>query len=188
MTTDTDAAPPRTGASPTLDLDAFPAPDATGSSAPGAARAREPEEWVASFAEGWRAPGGPDAFAAHFRHLLAVDVRLIQPQLPTLVGHEAFLESFARPIFTLMPDLRADVEHWAAREDRLYIELTLRGVLGRRSLSWRVCDRLTLRDGVATERESYFDPTPLLSALVRSPRIWPRFLRLQAARLSGGRR
>jgi len=35
------------------------------------------EAWVAGFVEGWRAPTGPDAFAAHFRPMLAPDVRLI---------------------------------------------------------------------------------------------------------------
>jgi hypothetical protein len=148
-------------------------------------RARTPEEWVAGFAEGWRAPGGPDAFTAHFRQLLANDVRLIQPQLPTIVGFDAFERRFVRPLFALIPDLYGDVERWAARDDTLYIELTLRGTLGRRALAWRACDRIALRDGLAVERESYYDPTPLLAALARTPRSWPRFMRLRAPRLFG---
>jgi hypothetical protein len=147
--------------------------------------ARSPEEWVAGFAEGWRAPGGPDAFVAHFRALLADDVRLIQPQLPTIVGFDAFERRFVRPLFALIPDLHGDVERWAARDDALYVELTLRGTLGRRALAWRACDRIVLRDGLAVERESYYDPTPLLAALARAPRSWPRFVRLRAASLSG---
>jgi ketosteroid isomerase-like protein len=137
-------------------------------------------EWVAGFAEGWRAPGGPDAFAAHFRKMLGSEIRLIQPQLPTLVGHRAFEEQFVKPLFALIGDLHADVERWAAREDTLYIELTLRGTLAGRPLSWRACDRVTLRDGVAVERESYFDPAPLIAAIAKTPRAWPRFLRLRA--------
>jgi SnoaL-like domain len=149
------------------------------------ARARTTEEWVAGFVEGWQARGGPDAFAAHFRQLLADDVRLIQPQLPTIVGFDAFERRFVRPLFALIPDLYGDVERWAARDDTLYIELTLRGTLGRRALAWRACDRIALRDGLAVERESYYDPTPLLAALARTPRSWPRFARLRAPRLSG---
>ena len=42
------------------------------------------ESWVAAFAEGWRAPSDPEAFAAHFRDLLSPEIRLIQPQLPTM--------------------------------------------------------------------------------------------------------
>jgi hypothetical protein len=96
---------------------------------------KTPEEWVADFAEGWRSPAGADAFVAHFRRLLADDVRLIQPQLPTIVGFAAFEHRFVRPIFGLIPDLHGAVERWAVRGDTLYIELTLRGRVGRRALS-----------------------------------------------------
>jgi ketosteroid isomerase-like protein len=136
--------------------------------------------WVDGFAEGWRAPPSAAAFAAHFRPMLAPQIRLIQPQLPTLVGHEAFEEHFVKPLFELIPDLRGDVERWASHGETVYIELTLRGTLGGRPLSWRVCDRVTLRDGRAIERESYVDPSPILAAVARAPRAWPRFVRLQA--------
>jgi SnoaL-like domain len=140
------------------------------------------DAWVAGFIEGWRAPAGPEAFAAHFREMLAPDVRLIQPQLPTVTGRRGFEEQFARPLFALIPDVRGEVERWAARGETLYIELTLRGSLGGRPLTWRVCDRVTLRDGLAIERESYFNPGPLVAAVIRTPRVWAPFLRL---RLSG---
>src|SRR4051812_11439655 len=109
------------------------------------------EQWVAGFAEGWRAPSGADAFVAHFRPLLAPDIRLIQPQLPTVVGQRAFAEDFVAPLFALIPDLHGEVERWAARGDGVYIELTLSGTLAGRPLSWRACDRLILRDGIAVE-------------------------------------
>jgi limonene-1,2-epoxide hydrolase len=141
------------------------------------------ETWVAGFAEGWRAPVGPDAFAAHFRKLLAPDVRLIQPQLPTVVGHEAFKEGFVEPVFALIPNLHGDVERWAADGDTIYIELTVSGTLGDRPVSWRVCDRVRLLDGMAVERESYFDPTVLIAAVLKRPRVWPLFLRLRARQL-----
>lgn len=140
------------------------------------------EAWLEGFVEGWRAPAGPEAFAAHFREMLAPDVRLIQPQLPTITGRRGFEEEFVRPLFALIPDVRGEVERWAARGETLYIELTLRGTLGGRPISWRVCDRVSLRDGVAIERESYCDPGPLLAAVIRTPRAWAPFLRL---RLSG---
>lgn len=142
------------------------------------------QEWVHGFAEGWRDPSGPDAFAAHFRELLAPDVRLIQPQIPTIVGFRAFEEQFVKPVFELIPDLHGAVEQWAARGDALYIELTLRGTLAERPVSWRACDRITLKDGRAIERESYFDPWPLIAAVALTPRAWSRFLRLQARGLA----
>jgi ketosteroid isomerase-like protein len=140
-------------------------------------------DWVERFAAGWRAPGGPEAFAAHFRSMLAPDIVLIQPQLPTIVGQRSFEEQFVKPLFGLIPDLRGEVERWASRGDTLYIEMTLRGMLAGRQLSWRVCDRLTLRDGLAIERESYFDPSPLIAAVARTPRAWPAFVRLRTRSL-----
>jgi ketosteroid isomerase-like protein len=112
--------------------------------------------------------------------MLAPEIRFIQPQLPTLVGHRAFEEDFVKPLFALIPDLRGDVERWASGGEALYIEMTLRGTLGGRRLSWRVCDRVTLRDGLAIERESYFDPSPILATVAVTPRVWPRFVRLRA--------
>jgi ketosteroid isomerase-like protein len=151
---------------------------------PGADASSAAERWVAGFIEGWRAPGGPEAFAAHFRPMLAPGVRLIQPQLPEAIGIQAFEDEFVRPLFSLLPDIHGEVERWAARGDSLDIEMTLRATLAGRPLSWRVCDRVTLADGVAVERESYFDPAPLVAAIARSPRAWPAFARLKLRRPS----
>jgi ketosteroid isomerase-like protein len=148
-------------------------------------RQADAQAWVDGFIEGWRAPAGPEAFYAHFRPMLAPDVRLIQPQLPTAVGHEAFRRRFVEPLFTFMPDVHGEVEDWAARGDTLMIALTLIATVGGRPVRWRVVDRIVLRDGVATMRESYFDPTPLLVAVVTRPRAWPRFVVARARGLAG---
>jgi ketosteroid isomerase-like protein len=139
---------------------------------PAAPAAEAAQAWVAAFAEGWQAPPSADAFADHFQPWFDPQVRLLQPQLPTLVGHHAFRERFARPLFALIPDLHGQVERFAVGHDCAYVELTLRGTLGGRPVVWRVCDRATLRDGVVVERESYFDPLPLLRALLTRPRAW----------------
>ncbi|HEY2398168.1 MAG TPA: nuclear transport factor 2 family protein [Solirubrobacteraceae bacterium] len=136
--------------------------------------------WVEGFVAGWRAPQGPESFAAHFRPMLAADVRMTQPMLPAFVGHEAFERQFVKPLFVLVPDVRGEVERWGSRGETIFIELTLHGTLAGRPVSWRVCDRVTLREGVAIERESYFDPSPLLAAVASTPRAWPRFVRVQA--------
>ena len=138
------------------------------------------EAWVEGFIEGWRAPASAEAAAEHFERLLAPDIRLIQPQLPTGVGYGALRRQFIEPLFSLMPDVRCEVDRWAARGDDVFVELTVIGTIGRRPVRLRACDRVTLRDGVAVERESHADPTPLLVALARSPRAWPGFVRTQA--------
>jgi ketosteroid isomerase-like protein len=139
---------------------------------PAAAGTEAAQAWVLAFAEGWRGPASADAFADHFQSWFDPQIRFIQPQLPTLVGHRAFRERFARPLFALIPDLAGEVERFAVGADCAYVELTLRGTLGGRSIAWRVCDRVNLRDGLVVERESYFDPTPLLRAILTRPRAW----------------
>jgi ketosteroid isomerase-like protein len=139
--------------------------------------------FVAAFAEGWRAPADADAFSDFFDEWFTDDVRLIQPQVPTAVGREAFRERFARPIFALIPDLHAVVQRWAPTEDGVLIEFTLTGTLGGRAVSWHAVDRISIRDGRAYERRAYFDPLVLLGAVVRTPRAWPRFAQLQLTSL-----
>jgi ketosteroid isomerase-like protein len=153
-----------------------------------AAQGRSAEEWVREFTEGWREPRGADGFIAHFREILGEDIRLVQPQLGTVVGRKAFEERFVRPLFALIPDLHAEVERWAVNGDDALIELTLRGTVCGRPVAWRACDRITLRDGVAVERETYCDPLPLIAAIARVPRAWPQFVRLRVKSRAGARR
>ena len=155
---------------------------------PTAAPGATAEAWVQAFAEGWRAPAGPDAFADHFLPWLAPDVRLLQPQMPPLTGYEAFREGFARPLLELIPDLHGEVEGWAAGGNVIYIEVVLRGTLAGRPVEFRSCDRVTLRDGRAIERFAYMDPTPLLLAGALNPRAWPALARFQLRQLRNRRR
>jgi hypothetical protein len=152
---------------------------------------RAAEAWVRGFEEGWRAPTGPTGLADHFGPMVDPEVRLIQPQMPLLVGRDGLRDGFARPLFALIPDAHAVVEEWAVRGDAAFIAIRLEGTLGGRPISLRVVDRIRLRDGLAVERESYTDPTPLLLAVASRPRSWPRFLRVQAMQLrrhlGGGR-
>jgi hypothetical protein len=66
------------------------------------AQPRTAEDWVAGFAAGWAEPTDADSFCDHFEPLLADEIRLVQPQLPTVVGKRAFREHFAR----VLGDLR----------------------------------------------------------------------------------
>jgi hypothetical protein len=143
------------------------------------------ERWVDAFAEGWRAPRDADAFADHFERWLHPEARLVQPQLPTLVGHTAFRERFARPFFELVRDVEGTVEGWASSGDVLYVELRIHGTVGRRRVTLHTCDRVTLRDRLAIERVAHLDPTPLIGAIALAPRTWPPFARQQIRKLRG---
>ena len=139
----------------------------------------EAAAWVAMFEQGWADPVDTDTFCDHFDPWFDDEVRMIQPNIRPTVGRKAFREQFARPLFTLVPDLHGTVENWAASGDLVYIELRLEGTIGKRRFTLRTCDRIKLRDGKATERVAYLDPGPLLKAVAASPRSWPRFVRTQ---------
>ncbi len=140
------------------------------------------ERWVEGFADGWRAPVDADSFTDHFEQWLDPEVRLVQPRVATTVGHRAFREQFARPLFALVPDLHGTVEGWTVRGDRLAVQLRLDGTVGRRSITVHTCDVVTLRDGRATERIAHLDPTPLLIAAVLTPTMWPTAIKLMRSR------
>jgi SnoaL-like domain len=144
---------------------------------------RTAAEWVAGFAAGWAEASDAESFCDHFDRLLADDIRLIQPQLPTTVGKRAFRQRFARPLFELLGEVRGTVGSWAASGDVVFIELTIRGRLGSRPVELRSVDKVTLRDGVAVERVANLDPLPLLGAVAVTPRAWPSIARVQFARL-----
>src|SRR5690348_14869283 len=139
-------------------------------------------DWVARFEEGWAAPANAAAFCAHFAPILDPAIRLLQPQMPATTGLDAFERDFVAPLFELMPDVHARIGNWASLGETIFIELTIAGTLrGGCGVSWHACDRVVLRDGLAVERESYFDPSPILAALARSPRAWPAFARMRLA-------
>jgi ketosteroid isomerase-like protein len=128
------------------------------------------------FATGWRAGGPADRFVEHFAAVMSPDVVLIQPLARTVRGQRGMRGVFA-PIFAAIPDLRGEVQRWGETEDGLLIELTLRGTLDGRPIEWTVCDRIVLREGLMVERRSYFDPLPLMRAVVSRPRAGLRLLR-----------
>lgn len=132
---------------------------------------RDAAQFVRDFETYWRAPT-PEGLDG----MLAPDVVLRQPLSPPLRGLDRAKAGFRR-IFALLPDLHAEVDRWSAAGDTVYIEFRLIGTLGGRPVEWPAVDRFTLRDGMATERVSYFDPTPLVTALLTRPGAWPRFIR-----------
>jgi hypothetical protein len=139
----------------------------------------EAEAFVEAFGEYWALGGPAEAFVARFTPLLRPDVRLVQPQLPPVTGREAFRTQFAEPLFALIPDARGEVLGWAERDGKVYIELEIRGHVGRRPVVVPTCDRVTLVEGQVAERVAHLDPTPLLKAIATSPRTWRTFVRAQ---------
>jgi ketosteroid isomerase-like protein len=141
--------------------------------------------FVAHFEQGWREPRGPDAFLAHFAPLMGPETRMRQPLAPDAVGEAEFAELF-RGTFRLSPDLHARVIDSTVEGDVALIEFELIGSVGRRSFRVPACDRIVVREGMVRERRAYFDPLPILAAVLLSPGSWPRAARLLARRRRRG--
>jgi SnoaL-like domain len=127
-------------------------------------------EFVEFFAAGWAIGArDPEAFFRHFGPRMHPNTALIQPIAPPARGPGALRELFG-PLFKALPDLTGTLRRWGQTDDGVFIELTLRGHLGRRPVEWTVVDRIILEDGLIRERRSYFDPAPLLKAVALRPR------------------
>jgi hypothetical protein len=140
----------------------------------------EASEFVARFASFWSAPS-PERLG----EVLGEDVRLVTPMTPDSRTLAEARETFV-DFLELITGLTGEVRRWGATEDGVLIELSLKGELGGRPLTLDVIDRLVIgEDGRATERISYFDPTPLVVAALRRPGSWPGFVRTRLRRLRG---
>lgn len=128
-------------------------------------------EFVAAFAEAWARPT-PDRLGV----LLHPDVLLVAPLMATTTGLDEAKEEFGR-LLELLPDIRGTVERWSGDDDVVFIEFTLAATFGGRPIEWRLVDRFLLRDGLAIERVSYFDPLPVAAAMARRPSGWARMWR-----------
>ena len=127
-------------------------------------------DFVRRFDEAW-STSSADALV----EVLADDVVLRQPLMPEIVGKAAAHAAFTR-LFRFFPGLAVTVHGWAAREDVVFIDFTLRGEIGGRPLSWPVVDRFVVRDGLAAERVSYFDGARLVLEVLKRPRAWRGFI------------
>jgi ketosteroid isomerase-like protein len=130
------------------------------------------QDFVKRFAAFWRAPT-----SERLDTVLASDATLSAPMVATTHGLEAGRRVFA-DLFELIPDMTAEVHRWGATADGVLIEFTVRGTAGGSPVSWESVDRFVLNeDGLASERFTYFDSLPLVTALARRPKAWPGFVR-----------
>jgi ketosteroid isomerase-like protein len=111
-----------------------------------------------------------------FAALWSDDIVLVQPLMRTLRGKRACRAGFAQ-LFTLVPDLTAEVRSFGHGKHEVFIEFTLSGTFGGKPIAWDALDRITFTDGLVAERVSYFDAAPLVAKLVGRPRGWGRLIR-----------
>lgn len=121
--------------------------------------------------------------------LLDDSVRFVQPMLRDGVGPALWWEEFARTQ-ALLPELRVEVLRWAGAEETVFIHIRFVATAGGRPLTWEAVDRLELSpEGRILLRESYFDPIPPTTTLLRrGPRTWLRWWRSGVGPLTTRRR
>jgi len=135
-------------------------------------------DFVRRFQSVWAAPD-PEALNG----LVHADIEFIQPMEAPVHGHRE-AAAFWRRLFTLIPDIRGDVISWGLRDDRLYLEFRMIGTLGGKPIEWVVLDRIVLEEGRVRQRIAYFNPLPLVLAVITRPRAWPAYLAAQRQRFS----
>lgn len=141
------------------------------------------QRMIERFAKGWASPN-PHAWD----ELVAPDVELVQPMLRDGRGRELWWEEAAR-LVELLPDLRAEVLDWSAREDTVYVHVEFRATLGGKPFIWRALDHIRIApDGSLLRRESFFDSAPLALTVLRRPRAWWAWWRSGIAPFEGRRR
>jgi ketosteroid isomerase-like protein len=132
-------------------------------------------EFVERFRDFWATPD-----PAALDELLHEDAHLLQPLMGEVRSRAAYAQAMRR-LLAAMPDLHGSTLRWGQTEDGVLIEHTLAGTLGGKPLSWDLTDRITLRDGRVVERIAYFDPLPLLLAVLTRPRAWLSFLTVRSS-------
>ncbi len=134
-----------------------------------------PDELPAIFTEGWTLPK-PDAFLDYFRTHIHPDATFTQPMFPDAHGIAA-IERMFTGLFSLLPDMTARPCHRSVAVDVVFIESRCAATLGRRTVTFDVCDRFVVTDGQIVERRSFSDPLGVIAATLRTPSSWPRAMR-----------
>jgi ketosteroid isomerase-like protein len=135
-------------------------------------------DFVRRFDATWASPS-PDAL----NELVHADIEFIQPMEAPVHGHRE-AAAFWRRLLTLIPDLRGEVISWGFRGKDVYLEFRMFGTLGGKPVEWVVLDRIVLEDGRVRQRIAYFNPLPLVLAVITRPRSWPAYLAGQRQRLA----
>lgn len=130
------------------------------------------ERIVDAFAAGWA-----DIDSRALDDLMADDVVLVQPMIPTCHGKRQWW-THVEALQTFAADLRSDVLSWSGATNQLYIEHRLSAVIGRHTVVIDAVDSIKINDaGRIVRRTAYFDPSRLMWAVLMAPSVWVRWWR-----------
>jgi len=135
-------------------------------------------EFVDLFDEGWRAPDGAKGLLEFFGPHLDPAVHMSGPLSPDCHGY-AQVEEFFTLLFDVIPDLHGQVAGFEVVDDEVaHVSMALRGTIGRREVKLDLRDRLVVRDDRLVDRAAKGLPIGVTLAIVRTPRIWRKAVRL----------
>jgi hypothetical protein len=133
-------------------------------------------EFVARFEAAWKV-GTTEALAT----ILHPDLCLVTPLAPALRGRTAALHLLGN-FLALMPAPRIRIHRWTAAGDGfVLIEFSFYGTVGRRAVQLDLVDSFELVDGLAVRRTAYFNPAPLVRAVLTQPWLLWRLLKRSVA-------
>jgi SnoaL-like protein len=113
------------------------------------------ERFVARFTELWAAPE-PDEYATLWHE----DGTLLHPGMEAPIAADE-IPGYVRRLLDALPDITLEPTSWAARDDTVLIEWTIRATFGDEPVSWNGADRFTLRGDRAVQGVAYFDTLPI---------------------------
>lgn len=125
--------------------------------------------FIETFREAWRTPTLETLMAP-----LREDVRLIQPLSNPTSNKNQARKAFRQILFRF-PGLRGEISGGLGIANDVLIDWTMIVPIGHRDIRIPMIDKVTLSDGMVLERTAYFDPTPLMGPITRSPRTLGRF-------------
>ena len=119
----------------------------------------ECEAFVARFAEIWSDPE-----PQRYQELWTEDGTLLHPGMEKPLPADKIAD-YVQSLQKVAPDIRLEVDRWAAKGPDVLIEWTIRATWQDDEVSWKGVDRFTLRGDRAIEGIAYFDTLPLWARL-----------------------
>lgn len=113
------------------------------------------ELFVERFRDIWQDPD-----PGRYRDLWTEEGLLLHPGMDEPLPWQG-LADYVRSMLEIAPDLRLQVDRWAAADDFVLIEWTITATFRDQPVEWSGVDRFSLRGDRATYGIAYFDTLPL---------------------------
>ena len=140
-------------------------------------QSNKPEHILArQFADVWLKPSADELIK-----VIHSETILYQPHLPPLHGREAAYQEFKR-FMDWVPGFYGVVDRYEGDNNLVFIEWQMKFPIGKKVISIRAVDRISIQEGLIKERAVYFNTLPLIKAILGNPGGWRKYLRYRFAK------